>query len=868
MFTKLGNATTRHPVVIIVAWIILVAVSSTAFLWGFGQGGLLKRMETSEYSIPGTDSETVQHLIDTNGDEGDTAILVVSGVDVQSQWDELAEFAATHRYIFQGFGVDSVADAFLISEQLEEAEAQAQEQLQATIKEETEKATKAALAEATAQAEEQRQQAEAQLEAQVAQAAALGPEAQAQAEAQANAAREEMEATFQAQMAEAEEQVRAQVTEQVTAEVTRQFEEAQKAPDVVEAKQDAEDQKQALLSDKDAGYVVIVSMMPNLDQEVTKRARTDLDEATQKYQAALDDQFPGATIQEMSQDKIESAIISQVERDMITGEALSLPVAALIMLIVFGGALAAGMPLVGAISAIAAGMGTLWLSTFVTTIDSFILNIVSIIGVALSIDYGLLVVSRYREESKQLMEDLPQTRSAQNHAALKRSVVQPAVVATLETAGRTVTFSAVTIAASISGLLLVRIHLLQTIAWGGIIVTLLAVLAAITLVPALLTVVGTKLLVPSPITKVPGIGRLVNAVGDTSTDHGVFYSIARWVQKRPWIVMITTAAVLVVMALPAQNLSLRNYFADYIPQGTALREAYDTIQDDYPDLATPSVSALVDAPEESGPVLDFVAEVSALGNVERVVTEPLPQDSELTIVSVQVEAADQAGPEVTQVVDDMRDLDPGATVWVGGAAAIQKDFTHALVEDVPWAIAVVVIAVMILLFLMTASLVVPVRALIINAMSLMAAVGVTTEIFTHGWFGVPRTPGLETFVVAVLIAFGFGLAMDYEVFLLARIKEYWDAGDDNNTAVAKGLQRSGRIITSAAAIIVAVFIGFAMGDMVAIKQIGVALAVMVTVDATVVRLFLVPAAMTILGKWNWWAPKPLQKLAQKVGMEE
>ena len=151
---------------------------------------------------------------------------------------------------------------------------------------------------------------------------------------------------------------------------------------------------------------------------------------------------------------------------------------------------------------------------------------------------------------------------------------------------------------------------------------------------------------------------------------------------------------------------------------------------------------------------------------------------------------------------------------------------------------------------------------------MLAALGATTFIFQHGIFGVPQTAGLELFIVSCMIAFGFGLAMDYEVFLLARIKEYWDAGDSNDDAVAKGLQRSGRIITSAAAIIIAVFVGFALGEMIAIKEIGVALAIMVALDATITRLLLVPATMTVLGKWNWWAPRPLARLAEKIGFRE
>ena len=197
---------------------------------------------------------------------------------------------------------------------------------------------------------------------------------------------------------------------------------------------------------------------------------------------------------------------------------------------------------------------------------------------------------------------------------------------------------------------------------------------------------------------------------------------------------------------------------------------------------------------------------------------------------------------------------------MGGAAAQQTDFIDSIEQGAPWAALIIVVAVLVLLFCMTGSLVVPLKALVINGFSLVASLGATAWLFEGGHLGLPRTSGLETFIVACLAAFGFGLAMDYEVFLLARISEYWRAGYDNDEAVARGLQRSGRIITSAAAIIIAVFLGFVSGEMISIKELGVGLTIMVAADATLVRLLLVPATMTVLGQWNWWAPKPLAGL--------
>ncbi len=857
MFRRLGRADTSHPVAILLVWLVVVALSAVAFLSGFGQGGLFQRMEASESNIPGTGSGTVSDLTAAKEEHGPTSIFVVADVDPTA--DAVATFAKEHRELFEGEFVESVADAFLISEATEEAEAQAQAQLEETIATQT----KLALEQVQAEIDAANAQAEEELQAQLDMAALAGPQVLAQAEAQVEQAR----AQIAEESAQAYEVAAAEVQQTVVAEVTQAFEEAQNDPEVLKQKQEAEDSRKALLHKDDAGYAIIVTFKADLDSSQLSQARTDMVEASETYALELDEAFPGATIEEVSEAAIQASIMSQVERDLITGEALSLPLAALIMLIVFGGAIAAGMPLVAAISAIVTGMGALWASTFVTTIDSFVLNVVSVIGLALSIDYGLLVVSRYREESRRLRKELGSDMPT-DRKRIQEEVVKPAVVTTVMTAGRTVLFSAITIALSLSGLSMIRIHMLQTIAWGGIIVTLLAVLASVTAVPALLTLLGHKLLVPSPITKVPFLKKLVAAVGDTTTEHGVFYKIARWVEGRPWTVTIVVVAVLGALASPVLNLSMRTNFTDYITEGTSLRTAYDTVQDSYLDLASPDVVAVVDAPEEAAPVLALVEQVSALPEVQAVSVQPLEANSEQTQVSVSVDADDAVGAEVTQVATTMRDLDVGAQVWVGGAAASQLDFNSTLKQSLPLALTVVILAVTILLFLMTSSVVVPIRALLINALSLGAALGATTAIFEYGLFGVPKTPGLETFSVAVLVAFGFGLAMDYEVFLLARIKEYWDAGYDNNEAVALGLQRSGRVITSAAAIIVAVFIGFAMGDFIAIKQVGIALAVMVVLDATIVRMFLVPAVMSILGKWNWWAPKPLRKLADKIGISE
>lgn len=733
MFHWIARGVSRHPLAVVLVWVLVLLAAAAASLVGFGHGGLFDRLKTSEVIVPGSESARVQELTASDS-AAPVMTLVVSGVDITADAQRLQTFADNNRALLDVEGVSQVVDPFL--------------------------------------------------------------------------------------------------------------------PTVA-----GTDQAGAMVSTAKDGYVVVMQGDTGLDDDQVSALQDAVDAAATDYGDRLRAEFPDAQVGVVSEQAIASSIVDQVRHDLVVGEMVGLPVAAVLMVIVFGGLLAAMMPLVAALAAIGVGMGGLWVLTFLTGIDSFILNVVSIIGVALSIDYGLLVVSRFREEAAALVGGEGEEGREDVRGAVRRSVA---------TAGRTVTFSAVTIACALAGLGVMSTHILRTIGLGGAIVTLLALLAALTLVPALLALTGARLLRPSPLTRVPGLRRVMAVVGDSSSDHGVFSRLAHWVHRRPWWVMGASALVLVVMALPLTGLQLRNNLADYIPRDTSLRLAYDTLQSDYPVLATPSVQVVADvAPADAA---DVVSRVEAVDGVDTVRVQTLADHDAMTLLDIHVDAEDQAGTAVTDVVHALRDLDVGHEMWVGGNAAMQMDFTQSLVHDAPRALGVVVAAVMVLLFLMTGSLLVPLKALVINSMSLLASLGVTTLLFQNGLLGLPKTAGLETFIVACMVAFGFGLAMDYEVFLLARIKEYWDQGLDNDTAVERGLQRSGRIITSAAAIIIAVFIGFASGQMLAIKEIGIALAIMVATDATITRLLLVPATMTLLGRWNWWAPAPLQRLHARIGL--
>jgi RND superfamily putative drug exporter len=344
----------------------------------------------------------------------------------------------------------------------------------------------------------------------------------------------------------------------------------------------------------------------------------------------------------------------------------------------------------------------------------------------------------------------------------------------------------------------------------------------------------------------------------------MFSRLARRVHAHPWAFMLGSLAVLVVLASPVLGLSMRSATTELLPNDSDQRDYIAALAEDYPGSRTPEIVVVADA--APGEVAQLRADLAAVAAVETV-GEP-GASGDRTVLPVFLDVDDAAGDEATAAVKEVRALDPGYDTFVTGQAATQLDFNDSLVEGLPVAGAVVVLAIFVLLFLMTGSVLVPLKALVVNLLSLAASLGVTVWIFQGGHLtgllDFAPVEGLESYVVAIAVAFGFGLAMDYEVFLLSRIKEYWDAGCTNDEAVERGLQRSGRIITSAALIMVAVFAGFITGELIVIKQAGVALAVTVLVDATLVRMLLVPATMTLLGRWNWWAPAPMRRVYEKL----
>lgn len=621
----------------------------------------------------------------------------------------------------------------------------------------------------------------------------------------------------------------------------------------------ANPEAQALTSRSGDGFLLVVDLMldagPGTASAVAERLG-----AVPGELASVEADATGIV---SSPDLITRAVTDQVAEDLKTGELVALPISLLVMVVVFGGFLVAGLPLAGALASIGGGLGVLLGFTYLIDIDSVVVNVVTVLGLGLSIDYGLLVVSRFREELRAGVDAAPEGRPRRGR---HDPVIARALRATLATAGRTVTFSAVTVALSIGGLLVMRPEILRSIGAAGVAVVLIAVLTAVTLVPALLVLLGRRVLEPPLLTRVPGLRTVLHRLGQVAPADGFFSRLAARVQRRPWWVLLGCVAVLALLASPALTLEVRNSTTELLPAESEQRDYVSVLAADYPAVQTPAVLVVAQASPQA--VADWAPQVAALPGVASV--DPPRAEGELTVLGVRPDTADAGGRLASDVVRGIRDLDPAFPTWVTGQAANQIDFVDALLEGLPWAAGIVVTATLVLLFLMTGSVLVPIKALLINLVSLTASLGVTVWIFQEGHLegllDFTSVGGLESYVVAVAVAFGFGLAMDYEVFLLARIQELYDSGLGNDAAVRYGLQRSGRIITSAALIIVVVFLGFVAGELLVIKEVGVALAVTVLIDATLVRMLLVPATMTLLAERNWWAPPFLRRLHHRYGL--
>lgn len=593
-------------------------------------------------------------------------------------------------------------------------------------------------------------------------------------------------------------------------------------------------------------------------------------------------------------DLVNDAGIQTLKNDLVRSESIGIPLSFLIMAVVFGGFLAALLPLSGAMVAISTALAIMLGMTYLFEQQSFAVNVISVLGLGLSIDYGLLIVSRYHEELVRL-RDLPEDEWKPDFSGVKNPKTRERLEAlnprylraleiTLSTAGRTTFFSALTVAIASSGMIFFRPELLKSLGIAGSSTVLLAMIAALTLVSALMFMASARLEKPSVLTKIPFLRRFMGNVEpahvkhrvaqskdpdgatevDPETENTFFYRISIAVTRKPWLSFIVSATVLVAACLPLATLNLRNSLFDMLPVHNEQRLLYEELSVQVPRTGLPPVRIVAEdtTPEELDAWTE--ANLSDIKGIAQVFAASQLGDTKDSVAIVDLETKDIGSPQAERIVKEIRDKPHDFERYVIGQAANQIDFISSLAQGLPWVLSVLVIITIILLFLMTGSIVIPLQALVINTLSLMATLGISTLVFVDGFgvelLGAQKLPGLESYVVVMLMCFGFGLSMDYELFLLSRMKEVWDETGSARLSVIQGLTRSARIVTSAATILVFVFLAFVTGHMIVLKQVGFILALAVAFDATIVRMVLVPSVMALFGRVNWWAPRPLRRL--------
>jgi trehalose monomycolate/heme transporter len=560
---------------------------------------------------------------------------------------------------------------------------------------------------------------------------------------------------------------------------------------------------------------------------------------------------PGLTVQAGGQIPTEAAINKQVTSDIGRAEGISLPVLLVLLLVIFGSLAAASLPLaIGGIGIIGS-FAALRLLTLATPVSIYSINITTILGLGLAIDYGLFMVGRFREELH------------------RQPTVEDALARTVATAGRTVAVSGVTVAMALASLLLFPEVFLRSMGYGGVATVIVDMLAALTVLPALLAVLGPRV-------NALRVRRSVQR--PRSGEPGGWYRLARSVMRRPLAYAAVIVVLLLALATPFFHVSWGGTDARALPASAAARQVTQTLGRDFPGNVAAPIESLV---RFDGPVAGSPARAAALaGYVRSLDRVPGVLGTQVTGVRGDVARVDlryQPDPlsaRARQIVGQVRAVPApaGARAYVGGQTAQLVDELSSLSATVPWMALVMAAATFVLLFFAFGSVVLPLKAIVMNLLSLAATFGVVVWIFQQGHLSwllqFEPTGTLDPTMPILMLAIIFGLSMDYEVFLLSRIRERYDATGDNAEAIATGLQRTGGIITSAALLLVIVIGAFSASGITFIKLMGVGMIVALIVDASIVRVLLVPATMRLLGRANWWAPRPLRRLYARYGIRE
>src|SRR3954470_1901849 len=582
---------------------------------------------------------------------------------------------------------------------------------------------------------------------------------------------------------------------------------------------------------------IAVSLKPTGDQDQQDAAQNIADEL---------DGEPGASVGGIA--LAQEQVNKQVEKDLRMAELLAFPILFLLSLLFFRSGVAALLPLLIGGLAIVGTFLLLRVANELVDVSIFALNLTTGLGLGLAIDYSLFVVSRYREEIARL---------GPGAEAMRR---------TMNTAGRTVLFSSITVAVALASLMVFPQRFLYSMGLGGMLVALLAATISLTVLPAVLALLGNRVNAWAP----SFLQRRAERDA-TETESGFWYRLSRFVMRRPVGIATVTAVVLIVLGIPFYSIKFTSVDAQVLPESASARQADNVMRAEFPPFHDTSNLLLVEnaTPSSLASIERQVAGIKGIAQVQP------PQklangDAVISAYSGQRYMSDSSRDAVRKI----RDLQTpgGSQLLVGGAAAHFVDLQHSLKTHAPIALAIVIVATLIVLFLMTGSVILPVKQLVMNFLNLSAVFGILVFVFQDGRLeGLLDYRGqgaLEQTMPILLFAVVFGLSTDYGVFLLSRIKEAHDSGIPSSEAVAVGLERTGRIVT-AAALLFAIAIGaFATSQIIFIKENGVGTALAVLIDASLIRALLVPSLMELLGDWNWWAPKPLRRLHQRWGLSE
>jgi uncharacterized membrane protein YdfJ with MMPL/SSD domain len=533
----------------------------------------------------------------------------------------------------------------------------------------------------------------------------------------------------------------------------------------------------------------------------------------------------------------------QTREDLTKAELIAFPILALLLLFVFRGVVAAAIPLLLGVISIIGTLLVLRIMAGFTDTSLFALNIATGLSLGLAVDYALLLVSRYREEI---------SSGGASREAHRRTV---------QTAGRTAVFSGLTVAAAMAALIVMPQRFLYSMAVAGASVAVLSALMAILVVPSLLAVLGPRIDALS-IRRGP-------AVSDTSDG---WYRLARGVMRRPVAVALASSALMLTASAPLLWTTLTGPSAEAVPPDQPSAKAYGYLEAHYPRDVTEAVTVTVDGGAGPAQLTAFRQRIEALDGVTGGAPF-VPASEQVAFTNFALEGA-ALDPKTQDVVHEIRALDPptGAAMLVSGNTAGFIDQKQSLIDHAPLVVAIVVLTTLVILFLLTGSVLLPIKTLVMNSLTLGATLGILVLAFQEGWLeGLLDYTGpnaIEVTSLVFLFAVIFGLATDYAVLVMARIKERYDLGDTNEEAVAIGIGRTGRVITAAALAIAVVFLAFGVSSVFFVKQIAIGMAFGVMLDATVVRALLVPSLMRLFGEWNWWAPKPLRRIQERFGFSE